>query len=252
MKKYIFAFYTLMCFFFGEAKALGVREILKVEIGPFDAATAELSYQRNGADYNFSSFVQTTGMFDVFYSFQALYQTKGQMKNGRFVATDYAQETLTSAHKRTKRLLFDQDDMLYRRESSKDNKKKMVDIVVPDMEIDAFDIQTVLMMLVDHLQKTNMCALEKTVFNGKKIYRLTVKDSKTNEENQEELQKCEVMIHQENAEKGDLLWQVSSERFIDAYFSKTPKGLLFLKKLEINSTPLGKLEAVCQKVEEED
>ncbi|MBO7098107.1 MAG: hypothetical protein J6W11_05675, partial [Alphaproteobacteria bacterium] len=51
-------------------------------------------------------------------------------------------------------------------------------------------------------------------------------------------------IHQEKAEKGDLLWQISAEKSIVLYLMKDEKtGLFFVPEIEISSTPLGDLKA---------
>lgn len=253
MKKYLLILFLIICLSVNTVHASGILQTFKVEIGPFDAAMVKFSYHKNENAYDFFSSIQTTGIFDVFYSFQADYQTVGKIVGENFVTTDYTQTAVTSAHRREKKLLFNEKGQLYRRESSKDKEKKIVDIVVPQIKIDAFDIQTVFVMLIDSFQKAENCNLKKTIFNGKKIYHFEVKDKGEAILADEKVRKCEAFIRQENLEKGDLLWQVSSEKFILLYLSQGQKtDITFLKQLEIDSTPLGKLKATTQTFEEQD
>ena len=251
MKKYVLILYLFISLWSNLTYAKGIEQTLKVEIGPFDAALAKLSYQKNKDKYAFSSSIKTTGLFDVLYSFKADYQTEGKINDAGLTASFYEQKTISSAHKRAKRLLFDQNGVLYQRESIKDKDKRLVDVTIPEVKIDAYDMQTVLMMLIENFEKTGKCDLKKTVFNGKKIYHINIQDKNEETIEGEKVRKCAAFIHQENLEKGDLLWQVSSEKFILIYLAKAPQtGLPFLKQLEIDSTPLGKLKATTKTFKE--
>ncbi len=251
MKKYVFILYFFVSLWPNMVFASGLEQTFKVEIGPFDAALAKLSYQKTNDKYAFLSSIQTMGFFDVLYSFKADYQTEGKINGAGLTATFYEQKTASSAHQRAKKLLFDQNGVLYQRESTKDKDKRLVDVTIPEVQIDAYDMQTVLMMLIKNFEKTGKCDLKKTVFNGKKIYQINIQDKNEETIEGEKVQKCAAFIHQEHLEKGDLLWQVSSERYILMYLAKAPKtGLPFLKKLEIDSTPLGKLTASLQTLKE--
>ena len=56
--------------------------------------------------------------------------------------------------------------------------------------------------------------------------------------------KCSLFIHQDNATKGDLLWQSTSERHVSFYLSEDKKSKLpILLNIEIDSTPVGSLKA---------
>ena len=249
MKKYLCLFLTLLIFS-PQINAATIEQTFQVEIGVFDAASVSFAYRLDPEIYTFSSQIKTSGLFDSFYSFQADYFTSGNIKSNTFITQQYTQKTVTSSHTRTKSLLFDNNGILTRRISSKNGQNKEVDIALPSMKIDAFDIQTVLMMLIKNFQQKHSCDIHKTVFNGKKIYHITVKDSgrilfkDKRVSLKGEAYECAAFIHQENAEKGDLLWQVSAERSIKFYLmTDKATSLPFLVKMEIASTPLGKLEA---------
>ncbi|MBR2299283.1 MAG: DUF3108 domain-containing protein [Alphaproteobacteria bacterium] len=248
MKKYLLL--TLIFISTFTANAATVEQSFNVEIGVFDAANVNISYQLDEKAYSFSSQIQTDGMFDKFYSFKASYFTSGFIFKNRLSAQDYRQTTQSSAHKRTKRLIFNNNGILAKRISTKDNEKKEVNIVLPQRKIDAFDIQTALALLIRNFIDTQSCDLDQTIFNGKKIYHISIKGSKRTLLNDKKLPvkgeafECHAFIHQENLDKGDLLWQVSSERSIKFYLMLDKASHLpFLAKMEIASTPLGKLEA---------
>ncbi len=254
MKKYFKIIFSVFIAY--TANATTLEQTFNVEIGVFDAAKAQVSYTLNDADYLFSSQIKTSGMFDNFYSFKAEYLTSGELKENSFLTQNYQQKTQSSAHLRKKHLLFDKNGILTQRISSKDNEQKKVDITLPDIKIDAFDIQTVLIMLIKNFKDTHSCDLNKTVFNGKKIYHITVKDSGRVLFKDKKVPlsgesfACVAFIHQEKVEEGDLLWKVSSERNIKFYLMlDKATNLPFLAKMEIASTPLGKLEAYITDLE---
>ena len=101
--------------------------------------------------------------------------------------------------------------------------------------------------------------MSKTVFNSKKTYHINIEDEGTvfyqNKKTpfSGEARKCRAFIHQEKTEKGDLLWQVSSERSIIFYVLKDKKtGLSFVPEVNISSTPLGDLNAYATTYQTKD
>lgn len=248
MKKYLIL--AILLFFAIKTSAATLEQSFAVEIGVFDAAKVNMSYTLTDTNYNFSSQIQTAGMFDSFYSFNASYITAGLVSDNDLITKKYHQTTKSSAHLRTKELIFNEHGLLTKRISTKDDEKKEVDIVIPQKKVDAFDIQTVLTLMIRNFAQTQSCDLNQTVFNGKKIYHITIKDSGRTLLRDSKLPvkgqafECRAFIHQEKTEKGDLLWQVSSERSIKFYLMlDKASNLPFLAKMEIASTPLGKLEA---------
>lgn len=248
MKK-TFYIILLLCGFFCKAHAVPLTQSYDIQIGVFDAAKVNFTYDLD-PNYAFSSHIQTAGIFDTFYSFYAQYTTKGVFKNNMYITKDYHQKTKSSAHIRTKRLLFDENGILKYRVSSKDGDEKTVNVQLPLTSVDVYDLQTVLIMLLSTYQQTQSCNLQKTVFNSKKTYHIRVEDAgdvdyankKTPFKGQ--AHKCRIFIHQEKAEKGDLLWQISAEKSIVFYLMKDAKtGLSYIPEIEISSTPLGDLKA---------
>ena len=233
-----------------KANAAALSQNFDVKIGVFDAAKVNVTYHIDNGEYFFSSKMKTSGLFDSFYSFKAEYVTSSIFQDGNFISKDYRQSTQSSAHVRTKRLIFDQNGILLQRQSSKDDAMKIVDVQIPNTNIDTYDIQSVLLMMIENFIKSETCEMQKTVFNGKKTYHIRLKDEGRTLFNDKKVKisgdahKCSAFIHQDGAEKGDLLWQVSAEKSIIFYLMKDKKtGLVFVPKIEIGSTPLGDLEA---------
>lgn len=232
-----------------KANAATLSQNFDVRIGIFDAAKVSVSYTL-GNNYTFSSEIKTSGMFDTFYSFNALYHTSGILRSNFFITKEYTQHTKSSSHIRTKKLVFDENGVIKKRISTKDDYENVVDVTLPDIIPDAYDIQTVLLMMLSKIQNNDTCALTKTVFNSKKIYHISIEDEGTTFYKNKKspfsgnARKCHAFIHQEKTEKGDLLWQVSSERSIIFYVLKDEKtGLSFVPEVNISSTPLGDLNA---------
>ena len=249
----------LLCGIVSNAKSASLSQTFDVEIGFFDAAKVNMSYTLNNSDYTFSAHMSTSGLFDTFYSFDAHYKTIGIIRPSHYITTDYTQKTKSASHLRTKQLIFDDNGVLIRRTSSKDEVKKTVDIDLPSFKVDAHDIQTVLIMLIKNFQTQNSCNLNKTVFNGKKTYHITLKDEgRVLYQNKKvkvsgTAHKCSAFIHQDNAQKGDLLWQTTAEKPILFYVMRDEKtGLIFVPEIEIASTPLGDLDAYMTDLTIED
>ena len=249
MKKYISLILSALCVCYN-ANATSIKQSFKVKIGLFDAATADIAYTLSNDSYRFFSSIKTSGLFNKLYSFNANYTTKGMIEQEKLITQYYHQTTKSSSHEREKELIFDQNGILIKRISAKDSNKRKVKVTLPKTTIDTFDIQSVLVMLIREYQQNESCELHKTVFNGKKLYNITIKDNgRTLFKDKRipisgEAHHCTAFIHQQNAEEGDLLWQVSSEKYISFYLTKEKTtGLPYLLKMEIASTPLGKLEA---------
>lgn len=237
-----------LCGLFTSSQAKMLTQNFDVQIGVFDAAKVKVAYNLS-PDYTFFCDIQTAGLFDTFYSFNAQYTTKGEFKDNTYITKDYHQKTKSSAHIRTKRLAFDEKGILKYRVSSKDGVEKTVD-VASVLSADVYDLQTVLLMMLSKFEQTQSCNLQKTVFNSKKIYHIRIEDEgDVNYANKKtpfkgQAHKCQIFIHQEKAEKGDLLWQISAEKSIVFYLMKDEKtGLFFVPEIEISSTPLGDLKA---------
>lgn len=249
--KNIVSFFIFCCLLPNCVQAATVEHRLNVGIGFFDAARVSMTYNLDKQSYEFASTVKTAGTFGKLYLFEALYSSEGIFKDGHTITRDYRYETKSSSHTRTKQLVFDENGILDYRLSSKDGKPKRVDITLPDTPFDASDLQTVFASVARQIIDNNFCAMEKTVFDGKKNYKVVFKDEGKETLKDEEIPysgealKCSVYIQSlDEEDDGDLLWNTTSDRPI--YFwvlEDNQTKLPFLAKIEIKSTPLGKLRA---------
>ena len=217
--KNIVCFFINCCLFPNCVQAATVEHRLNVGIGFFDAARVSMTYNLDKQNYEFASTVKTAGTFGKLYLFEALYSSEGIFKDGHTVTRDYRYETKSSSHLRTKQLVFDENGVLDHRLSSKDGKPKRVEITLPDTPFDASDLQTVFAATARQITDYNFCAMEKTVFDGKKHYKVIFEDEgKTTLQDKEtpysgEALKCSVYIQSLNQEDdGDLLWNTTSDR----------------------------------------
>lgn len=249
--KNIVSFLILICLLPTAVFGKTVEHHLNAEIGIFDAARITMSYELKNNTYKFSSVVKTAGMFGKLYLFEALYSSHGFFKNRHAVTRNYSYETKSSSHTRTKQLVFDENGILDYRLSSKDGKPKRVDITLPDTPFDASDLQTVFAMLARQIKEDKFCDMQKIVFDGKKNYKVVIKDEGKEKLSDEDIPysgdslKCSLYISSlEKEEDDDLLWNTTADRPI--YFwvlEDNQTKLPFLAKIEIKSTPLGKLKA---------
>lgn len=254
MKK-LLALFAAAAFFPLPGHTAAVKHKLNVTIGIFDAADIDLSYKIGGGRYNFVSKVKTAGIFGSLYAFSAEYSTSGIAGGSGFSARDYHYISDTSSHQRTKRLVFDNSGKLQHRLSSKDGKRKKVDISLDGRKFDANDLQTVFASLAGQFIDNRFCDMEKTVFDGKKSYTVTFRDEgKTILDDPEvpftgKAWKCSAYIKPLNAGDGDMLWTTTAGRPVYFWVMEDKKtGLPFLAKAEIGSTPLGRLKAYTTEI----
>ncbi len=239
MKK-LFIAASLFCMFAFSAQTASLTENFLVNIGPFDAATLEINYDIDSQNYYFISKIKTQNVFDKMYHFEAEYLTSGEKKADMFVTKDYQQRTKSARHTRTKSFVFNTDGSIKQRVTTKDGVKKTVDVEQNNKTTDAYDIQTALVMFLQKFKKTQNCTFDKTIFNSKKTYRLTIEDKgpllfwDENVPLTVKAHKCEAFIRQQTQEKGDLLWQLSAEKSIVFYLAQDTKTKLFyMLKAEI-------------------
>lgn len=250
MKK-IAVFLLFICLLPSAAFSAGIEQRLNVRIGFFDAARVNMNYDLTGNKYNFSSAVATAGAFGDLYEFNASYSSSGIFKKDKVITKNYSYVTKNKSHTRTKQLVFDKHGIVSHRLSTKDGEPKRVDITLPEMPFDAYDMQTVFAVLTRQITSSQFCDMEKVIFDGKKTYKITISDEGKETLNDPEITfngealKCSMHITSLDDEgDNDLLWNTTAERPV--YFwilqDKT-SGLPYLAKIEIKSTPLGKLKA---------
>jgi len=237
------------------AQAAELEQQLQVQIGPFDAAKVEMRYGLTPQAYAFNSVVETAGVFGRLYHFRAGYETEGTIEESRLKVRDYKYFAESDSHHRTKKLIFDEKGVLQYRLSTKDDVSKKVKINLPKTGVDAYDLQTVFAQLVRQFQQNKFCALEKTVFDGKKKYKIVVEDlgqtslDDANAVFKGPAWKCSLKINRIDGGDGDMLWDTTSERPVILWIMQhQPDGWPFVAKIEINSTPLGELRAYATKV----
>ncbi len=249
MKKIIY-FLNFLLVFALPINAKTLEQKLNVEIGVFDAAKVIMSYSIDDKKYAFSSNVETAGMFAKLYYFSATYATNGNILNNKFITKDYSYVSKSKSSVRTKKLVFDDVGTLLERISSKNKKEKKVKIDITNQVFDFNDLQSVFAYLVKQLSNNKICDMEKEVFDGKKKYKITIKNegnTNINDEDVEykgEAQKCNLFIKRTDYDDDDLLFSTTAERPINFWIAREKESLMpFVVKIEIDSTPLGKLKA---------
>lgn len=249
--KNIAAFLLFICLLPSAALSRTVEHRLSVRIGFFDAADVEMKYNITDRTYKFSSTVATAGTFGNLYAFNAAYSSFGKFNKEKIITQNYSYITKSKSHTRTKTLVFDKNGVISHRLSTKDGEPKKVDITLPDIAFDAYDMQSVFALLTRQVINSKFCSMEKTVFDGKKTYAVVVNDEGKELLNDAESTfngdalKCSMHIKAlDDNDDNDLLWNTTSDRPVYFWILQDKNsGLPFLAKIEIKSTPLGKLKA---------
>ncbi len=242
------------------AAAFEVQHHFDVSIGPFDAANAQFAYTLNPVTYGVNSRVQTNGVFNTLYPFKANYATTGKIKKEKFETASYHYDSQSRFNKRSKELVYDDNGRPLYRLSTKNGKQKKGSVDTTIDSTDTTDLQTIFAKLAKQYNDVRFCDARMQVFDGKKRFDVIFKD-----EGKEELLpqkglpysgtavKCSIYIDKLGDKGDDLLWEMTSDRPI--YFwmmedEKTRKP--FIAKIMIEDTPLGRLEALAQKIEIKD
>ena len=244
MKKKLVYFFSFLILYAFNVNAKTLEQDLNVEIGVFNAAKVKMTYAIDNSSYAFSSKVQTAGLFSKLYHFDAVYSTKGLIKDKKFITQNYQYISKSSSHTRTKELVFDKLGTLIERKSSKDNKAKTVKVNLNNHQFDFNDLQSVFAYLVKQVKENKFCDIEKQVFDGKKSYHISVKDEGIDYLDDQKTLKCSLFIKRTDNKDDDLLFDTTAERPIYFWIGNEQKTLLpYVIKIEIDSTPLGRLKA---------
>lgn len=255
MKK---AFCFLICLlgFPRTAAAFSVTHDFTVFLGPFNASETQFTYALTPTDYAVNSTVKTFGLFDALYPFKAEYATTGRIEKDGLATTSYKYAAKSRFSKRTKEMIYDANGIPVYRISSKNGKEKKVEIAPNPDNKDTTDLQTVLAELSRQYNQLGFCDSRMQVFDGKRRFDVIFKD-----EGKEELAagqyrpyageaaKCSMYIDKLGADGDDLLWQITSDRPI--YFwilTDKQTKLPFIAQIEIESTPLGKMNVYTSNV----
>jgi len=248
MKKFLLIL-TLLLGWPAHAGAFSVTHDFTVFIGPFNASKTSFSYALKPNSYAVSSKVQTFGLFDTLYPFEAQYATTGRIVGKELKTTSYKYQSRSRFNKRKKELIYNEKGIPVYRISSKNEKEKKVEIA-PEAENDkTTDLQTVFAELALQYNKLKFCDARMEVFDGKRRFDIIFKDE--GRENLEANQyspyagnagKCSMYIDKLSSEGDDLLWQFTSDRPIYFWILADDKtGIPFIARVEVENTPLGKM-----------
>ena len=254
MKKFLL-YVLLLAFFPLEAHAFSVEHNFTVFVGPFNASKTDFTYALDSKNYAVSSRVKTFGFFDTLYPFEAVYSTTGKIKGQEFETTSYKYRSKSRFNRRRKELIYNQDGIPVYRLSSKNDKEKKVELTPSAKNNETTDLQTVFAKLAYQYNQTKFCDSRMEVFDGKRRFDIIFKD-----EGQEELVpnqfsslsgkagKCSMYIDNLGSEGDDLLWQFTSDRPIKIWIlTDKAKNIPFIARIEIDETPLGKMNIYTHK-----
>lgn len=242
------------------AQAFTVEHDFTVILGPFNASETKFTYALLPDSYRVNSTVKTAGMFDALYPFKANYYTTGKIVKNNLETTSYHYDSKSRFSKRSKELIYDDNGNPIYRISSKNDKQKKVSIDQDISNKDTTDLQTVFAELARQYNKVKFCDSRLQVFDGKRRFDVIFKD-----EGMEDLlpneysklggkaAKCSMYIDKLGAKGDDLLWELTQDRPI--YFwlledEATQKP--YIARIEIEETPLGKLNVYTSKVSVKD
>ena len=156
-------------------------------------------------------------------------------------------------------MVFDEKGKLIERISTKNKKEKKVKINLANKNFDFNDLQSVFAYLTKQIKDNSLCSLQKDVFDGKKTYKISVKDEGFTLINEKDInykgqaKKCSIIIKRTDSEDDDLLFSTTADRPINFWVANEQQTLMpFIVKIEIDSTPLGKVKAYITDINVKD
>ncbi len=233
------------------AEAFTVKHDFFVTVGLFDASIATFSYTLNKKSYRISSNVQTNGIFNTIYPFQAIYNTSGTITDSQMQTTDYNYTAKSKFNIRRKKVFYQKGIPQYQI-SGKNGKEKKREFAPSPSPADTFDLQTVMAKIAKQYNEVGFCDSFLRIYDGKRRFNVAFKDEGTEklEANEHsfytgETAKCSMHIVKElSSEDDDELWEFSSNKPVYFWIAKTAKkGYPFIAKVQIKQTPLGELNA---------
>ena len=246
---------TLFC---KTAAAFSVTHKFNINIGPFDASRTNFSYAFETNTFEVNSSVETFGVFDKFYPFNANYKTVGKIENNSLLPLNYQYKSQTRFNKRSKELVYDNNGTLLYRKSSKNERNKKVSISADKKNYGTTDFQSVFAKLAKQYNKLRFCDSRMPVFDGTRRFDVIFKD-----EGKENLPlidnspfsgkavKCSMYIDKLKNNDDDMLMQISAERPIYFWIMERD-GKPFIARIRINETPLGTLDAYATDIQIKD
>ena len=235
--------------FINDAKAVGFTQDMNVRIGMFDAATLKLDYSNEGESYDVSAEISTANFFGKMYPFTARYMSKGQLAKTGVLPNIYETFTKSRSHIRTKKIFYDEKGRAYKRISTKDERVNEREINNVPQTADSADLQTIFATLIDNFSKTKNCDLLREVYDGKKHYKVIVKNKGTETKyfelikKSEPAYKCSLYIENLKENNDNILWDVSADKPINLWIGVEEKiKMPYVLEIGIDSTPLGAVQ----------
>lgn len=242
------------------AQAFGVEHDFTVILGPFNASKTKFTYALTPDSYSVNSKVKTSGMFDTLYPFAANYATSGKITKNQLETQSYHYDSKSRFSKRRKELIYNDKGMPVMRISSKNDKEKRVEIEQNTDNKDTTDLQTVFAELAKQYNEVKFCNARMQVFDGKRRFDVIFQDEGKETLTPNEYTKiggiaakCSMYIDKLGSKGDDLLWDLSSDRPIYFWLLETQDTKKpFIARIEIENTPLGKLQVYTKNVTVKD
>ncbi|MBQ8630378.1 MAG: DUF3108 domain-containing protein [Alphaproteobacteria bacterium] len=258
MKKFCLISLFLLLFP-AQAQAAAVQHNFTIFLGPFNAGKTRFTYTLHPREYSVRSKVETAGIFNTLYPFTAEYATTGKIKGKDLETSSYKYKSQSRFNTRRKELIYDQNGNPVYRISAKNDKVKKVEIEPSPDNKDTTDLQTVIAELALQYNKNKNCNARMQIFDGKRRFDTIFKDEGKEEITANEYSsfggtahKCSMYIDKLLNDGDDLLWELTSEKPIYFWILEDKESRLpFIARIEIEDTPLGKLQVFTQTIQTE-
>lgn len=260
MKKIFFTILATIIIPFSLAHAKTVEHEFTAILGIFNASDTNFTYTLTPQNYAIYSQVNTAGIFDSIYPFQAIYSTTGKIKNNELETRSYKYKSKSLFNKRTRELVYDKSGKPLYRLSTKNNTVKKVEIEPDESHKNTTDLQTVFAKLAKQYTELKFCNSRMEVFDGKKRFSVIFKD-----EGQETLHsneyspfagkatKCSMYIDKLNSKDDDLMWKLTSKHPVYFWIMEDKESKMpFIAHILVEDTPLGRLDVYTKNITVKD
>ncbi|MBR2274416.1 MAG: DUF3108 domain-containing protein [Alphaproteobacteria bacterium] len=252
-KKIFFLLWCCCCSF--EVGAVTLSQQLAVEIGVFDAADVAFSYKEQDNSFHAKADILTTHTFDAFYPFHGLYESWGKITPA-ILPQLYQTYTKSRHHVRQKKIFYNPQGKAYKRLSIKDNQSSEKEIKPLFVTAHAADAQTILAELIHHFQYTNSCALVREIYDGKKHYKVFIKDMGLDTRffefnaHTEPARLCLVYFENLKDDDDDIMSKIGPDNPIKLWLGRHQQTKMpFVLEIGVDSTPLGALKVLPKTLE---
>lgn len=243
--------YFLAVFYFIPTLAFGyfAEQKFTIEASLFGNAGGYISYTIKPDHYDITSAVATNGFLGSLYSYQISYLTKGLIKENQPIAQSYEYLSATSSGQRSKLLTMDEQGNPKHRTTHRDGKTKEINFEKPTFDFDVPDMQTAFVILIKQFKDFQFCDMDKTVFDGKKHYKMSFRDlgratlDDLKVKTSEKLWKCALQLKAADEEDADFLWKMTAKHPIVFWIAKDDQtNIPYIVKIQIDSTPIGTIK----------